>query len=85
MTRMITRRAFALTAAAPLVSRAAGELPTRRLGNINFKASILGLGAQHLGDENVEQSLVDRFIAEAIDNGLNYIDTAPPYNRSESV
>lgn len=83
MTRMITRRAFALTAAAPLVSRGAVDLPTRRLGNINFKASILGLGAQHLGDENVEQSLVDRFIAEAVDNGLNYVDTAPPYNRSE--
>lgn len=81
---MITRREFALSsAAASLASAAETGLPTRRLGNINFKASILGLGAQHLGADGVEQSHVDRFIAEAIDNGLNYIDTAPPYNRSE--
>jgi aryl-alcohol dehydrogenase-like predicted oxidoreductase len=58
-------------------------MPARRLGNINFKAGILGLGAQHLGDDSVEQNLVNRVVAEAIDNGLNYIDTAPPYNRSE--
>ena len=29
------------------------------------------------------QSLADRVIGEAIDNGVNYIDTAPPYNLSE--
>lgn len=81
---MISRREFAFSsAAASLASAAETGLPTRRLGNINFQASILGLGAQHLGDDRVEQSYVDRFIAEAIDNGLNYIDTAPPYNRSE--
>jgi predicted aldo/keto reductase-like oxidoreductase len=80
-----SRRAFALSslAAVPGALRAAGDLPTRRLGRINFQASILGVGAQHLGDETVEQSLVNRFCAEAIDNGVNYFDTAPPYNRSE--
>ncbi len=78
----ISRRDFAKTvAAAPLAL--AGGLPTRRLGNINFHASILGLGAQHLGDNGVEQSTVDRVIGEGIDNGLNYIDTAPTYNMSE--
>ncbi len=81
---MITRRAFTAVSAAALTASAQGNsLPVRRLGNINFKAGILGLGAQHLGDENVEQSLVDRFLAEAIEQGLNYVDTAPPYNRSE--
>lgn len=81
---MITRRDFALaSAAASFASAAETGLPTRRLGNINFKASILGLGGQHLGADGVEQSLVDRFMAEAIDNGLNYVDTAPPYNQSE--
>lgn len=78
----ITRRHFALAGLAPALARGA-TLPTRRLGKINFQASILGLGAQHLGDDNVEQSLVDRFVAEAIDNGLNYFDCAPPYNRCE--
>jgi len=64
-------------------ARAAGALPTRRLGKINYQAGILGIGAQYLGDLDAEQSTVDRVIAEAIDNGVNYIDTAPPYNISE--
>jgi len=55
----------------------------RRLGKINFQAGMLGLGAQHLGDPGVAQSTVDQVIGEAIDNGLNYIDTAPPYGQSE--
>ena len=81
---MLTRRQFALTAAAPLAARAQGTpLPTRRLGNINFKASIFGIGAQHLGDYDATQANMDRVIGEAIDNGVNYIDTAPPYNLSE--
>ena len=58
-------------------------MPTRRLGKINFQAGILGLGAQHLGDLKATQATADRVIHEAIDNGLNYIDTAPPYNVSE--
>ncbi len=58
-------------------------MPRRRLGNINFQASILGIGSQHLGDLPVEQSTVDRVIGEAIDSGVNYIDTAPTYNLSE--
>ncbi len=81
---MLTRRQFALTAAAPLAASAQNTpLPTRRLGNINFKASIFGIGAQHLGDYDATQANMDRVIGEAIDNGVNYIDTAPPYNLSE--
>lgn len=81
---MLTRRQFALSAAAPLVASAQGTpLPTRRLGNINFKASIFGIGAQHLGDYEATQANMDRVIGEAIDSGVNYIDTAPPYNLSE--
>lgn len=79
-----SRRDFTrLAAAAALAAPAAGPIPTRRLGRINFQAGILGIGAQHLGDDGVEQSLVDRVIAEAIDHGVNYIDTAPPYNLCE--
>jgi aryl-alcohol dehydrogenase-like predicted oxidoreductase len=82
-----SRRDFTRAAAvSPLAlggARAAGSLPTRRLGKINFQAGILGLGAQHLGDPGVEQAMVDRVIGEAMDNGLNYVDTAPTYNLSE--
>ena len=81
-----TRRGFAKVVAASSLTAPpalAASMPARRLGKIGFQAGILGLGAQHLGDDGVEQSLVDRFIGEAIDNGLNYVDTAPPYNLSE--
>jgi aryl-alcohol dehydrogenase-like predicted oxidoreductase len=81
-----SRRGFARTVAASglaLPAAAAGAMPTRRLGRINFQAGILGLGAQYLGDPGVEQSTVDRVIGEALDGGLNYIDTAPPYGQSE--
>jgi len=83
----LSRRQFGkLVATAPLaaaVSEAQGSLPTRRLGAINFQASIFGIGAQYLGDPNATQVNCDRVIGEAIDNGVNYIDTAPPYDVSE--
>lgn len=80
--RNFTKAVAASAWAAPALA-ASGTLSKRRLGKINFQASILGIGAQHLGDYNVAQSVVDRVIGEAIDNGLNYVDTAPPYNLSE--
>ena len=83
----LTRRELLKTTAAAALAggahAATGSLPTRRLGRINFQASMLGLGSQYLGDPGVEQAHVNRFIAEAVDNGLNYIDTAPPYGESE--
>jgi uncharacterized protein len=84
MTGMLTRRQFAGSlAAVPLAAAADGRMPTRRLGKINFQASILGLGAQHLGLPNLTQENATRVVAEAIDLGVNYIDTAPTYNFSE--
>jgi aryl-alcohol dehydrogenase-like predicted oxidoreductase len=76
-------RVLAGSALASASSAFAKPLPTRRLGAINFEAGILGIGAQHLGDPGVEQSLVDRVVGEAIDSGVNYFDTAPPYHQSE--
>lgn len=84
----LSRRHFSkLVASTPLAAGAAGAaaLPTRPLGKIGFRAGILGLGAQRLADRPMEQSAVDRLIAEAIDNGLNYIDTARGYGRSEEL
>lgn len=81
---MLTRRQFAGSLAA--VSLAAADdkpMPTRRLGQINFRASILGLGAQHLGLPSLTQENANRVVGEAIDLGVNYIDTAPTYNFSE--
>ncbi|RPI13646.1 MAG: aldo/keto reductase, partial [Acidobacteriales bacterium] len=61
----------------------AASLPTRRLGAIDFQASILGIGAQYLGDPALEASMADRVVGEAIESGVNYIDTAPTYGVSE--
>lgn len=69
------------TAPAP----AAGALPTRPLGKIGFQASILGLGAQRIADRPMPQSEVDRLVAELIDSGVNYFDTARGYGRSEEL
>jgi len=83
----ISRRVFTKNVAATALGAshawAAAPMPTRRLGKINFQAGILGLGAQHLGDPNTTQDTAERLVAEAVENGLNYIDTAPPYNLSE--
>lgn len=79
----LTRRSFATMMAAAPLAKAQKPLPTRRLGRINFQAGILGIGAQYLGDYELDQAHVNRVVAEAIDNGINYFDTAPPYNLSE--
>jgi aryl-alcohol dehydrogenase-like predicted oxidoreductase len=80
----ITRREFTVALATASVAAAAQEpIPRRRLGRINFQAGIFGIGAQFLGNYEATQANADRVIAEALDNGVNYIDTAPPYNLSE--
>ncbi len=82
----MTRRSFARSAAAGSLGVGLSQsapLPTRRLGKIPFQASILGLGAQHLGNEDVPQATVDQVVREGIDQGINYIDTAPTYRLSE--
>jgi aryl-alcohol dehydrogenase-like predicted oxidoreductase len=81
-----TRRSFSGMMAAlagASATAAAGPIPARRLGRIPFEAGILGLGAQRLGEPTATQAIADRVVGEAIDNGLNYIDTSPTYELSE--
>lgn len=66
-------------------AKAAGKMPLRPLGKIGFQASILGLGAQRLADRPLEQRVADRMIAELIDGGVNYFDTARGYLASEEM
>ena len=73
-----------LAGATPLL--AAGTMPTRPLGKTGRQVSILGLGAQRIADKGpMEQSVVDRMIAELIDGGVSYIDTARGYGESERL
>jgi aryl-alcohol dehydrogenase-like predicted oxidoreductase len=65
---------------------AAESMPKRALGKIGFQASILGLGAQRIADRGpMPQGEVNRIIAELIDSGVNYIDTARGYGASEEL
>ncbi|MBM3748737.1 MAG: aldo/keto reductase [Acidobacteria bacterium] len=87
MGTMLSRRDFskliAGTSLAAGTASAASGIPTRPLGKIGFQASILGLGAQRIGDRPMEQSVVDRLIHEMLDNGLNFIDGARGYGPAE--
>jgi len=87
MQQQYTRRGFSHLMAAGVFAPGSGStgngLPVRPLGRIRFEVSIVGLGAQRIADQPMEPSAVDRLIGEALDNGLNYIDTARGYGDSE--
>ncbi len=59
----------------------------RDFGNLGYKVSALGYGAMRLPeDENGDVRREDAvaIIRESIDAGINYVDTAPLYNRDQS-
>ena len=65
----------------------------RPFGSLNWKTSALGFGAMRLPvsgekrapfDPNVDEPESIRMIRRAIDEGLNYIDTAYPYHSGKS-
>jgi len=59
----------------------------RDFGKLGYKVSALGFGAMRLPeDENgdVDRDYAVAIIREGIDAGINYVDTAPLYNRGQS-
>ena len=61
----------------------------RKFGNLDFEVSALSFGAMRLpikGDEteNIDEEKAIKMIRHAIDNGVNYIDTAWVYHGGES-
>ena len=48
----------------------------RQLGNSGVRVSVIGLGANRFGSENVPQTEVNRMIDAALDLGINFIDTS---------
>ncbi|MHC4975578.1 MAG: aldo/keto reductase [Planctomycetota bacterium] len=51
----------------------------RRLGRSGHEVSIVGFGGLTIAQRNSDQSTVDRLLNQALDNGLNFIDTAECY------
>ena len=55
----------------------------RQLGNSGVRVSVIGMGTNRFGGK-VAQKEVNEIIAEAIDLGINFIDTADVYTKGES-
>lgn len=59
----------------------------RKMGSLDWDVSALGFGAMRLPMKNltdVDEEEAIKMIRYAIDNGVNYIDTAYPYHNGES-
>jgi aryl-alcohol dehydrogenase-like predicted oxidoreductase len=56
----------------------------RNLGKSGVKVSVIGLGTNRFGAEQVPQQAVNDMIAAAIDLGINFIDTADVYTGGQS-
>jgi len=56
----------------------------RQLGNAGVRVSVVGLGANRFGSADVPQTVVDKIIHNALDAGVNFIDTANGYNDGRS-
>lgn len=57
----------------------------RQFGKTDMKISVLGFGGAEIGFEGATQEIVTRLLHDALDAGLNVIDTAECYPNSEEL
>jgi aryl-alcohol dehydrogenase-like predicted oxidoreductase len=55
----------------------------RNFGNTGIKVSALGFGAGHIGQDGSDEQTVEYLLNHVLDLGINLIDTARAYGRSE--
>ena len=60
-----------------------GLVPTRELGRTGASVSIIGLGGSFLVSQENRAEEAEALITRAVEQGINYIDTAPTYGSSE--
>jgi aryl-alcohol dehydrogenase-like predicted oxidoreductase len=57
----------------------------RKMGKTDIRASALGFGGSEIGYQGVSARTVAKLLGEALDAGLNVIDTAECYDESETL
>jgi aryl-alcohol dehydrogenase-like predicted oxidoreductase len=57
----------------------------RRLGRTDLSVGVLGFGGSEIGFERTDAATVGRMLDDALDAGLNVIDTAECYGESEAL
>jgi aryl-alcohol dehydrogenase-like predicted oxidoreductase len=57
----------------------------RKLGNTDMDVSVLGFGGSEIGYENASVEIAKALLNEALDLGINVIDTAECYHTSEEL
>ena len=60
-----------------------GSVPKRLLGRTGVEVGIIGLGGSFLISEANKAEEAEKLIEQALEAGINYIDTAPSYSSSE--
>jgi aryl-alcohol dehydrogenase-like predicted oxidoreductase len=60
-------------------------MESRRFGKTDMHVSLLGFGGAEIGFESADDATVERLLGEALDAGLNVIDTAECYMASEEL
>jgi len=60
------------------------DIPRRPFGSTGLEVSALGLGGGQLGNSALSEPVAERLLNQAVDLGLNLIDTARGYGQSEA-
>lgn len=67
------------TPGASVLGATRADVEYRRLGRTNLQASVVGFGSLSIGLASTEQQRVSQLLNQALDRGLNMIDTAECY------